>query len=129
MVAMAKLTTWRAAVPGQETPAGGPTSWRRAADLEKRPSAPSPADRTDEFLVRFAGADLDDPRNWNKYYKAWITFQLGMLAIVGSMGASIAAPAEPYVTEEFGLPREVTVLMLALFILGRSSPPLPRLPR
>lgn len=123
MVALAKLTAWRAATaPEQESPAGGSTSWRRAAAcLEKSPSPPSPGDRTDAFVVRFAEADPDDPKNWNPYYKAWITFQLGMLAISGSMGASIVAPAEPYVAEEFGLRREVTVLMLALFILGTST--------
>ena len=120
---MVTLTAWRAAVRSQKNPTGGSTSWRHAGDLEKRPPAPSPADRTDAFQVRFADADPDDPKNWNQYYKAWITFQLGMLAISGSMGASIVAPAEPYVADEFGLPREVTVLMLALFILGRSSSP------
>lgn len=73
------------------------------------------------YIVRFENGDPENPKNWNKYYKAFITVQLGLLAMTGSMAASIVAPAEPIVALEFGISREVAVLMVALFILGEPD--------
>ncbi|KAK8879480.1 bicyclomycin resistance protein [Apiospora arundinis] len=98
------------------------------SELEKggRPSPTPP--RSDEehnnaYLVRFEDGDPENPKNWNKYYKAFITLQLGLLAMSGSMAASIVAPAEPIVALELGISREVAVLMVALFILGYAFGP------
>ncbi|KAK8116163.1 hypothetical protein PG984_012665 [Apiospora sp. TS-2023a] len=43
--------------------------------------------------------------------------------MTGSMAASIVAPAEPIIAQEFGISREVAVLMVALFILGYAFGP------
>ncbi|KAK8022974.1 hypothetical protein PG991_006855 [Apiospora marii] len=102
------------------------------SDLEKggQPPISPPSDgekdnnnNNSAYIVRFEDGDPENPKNWNKYYKAFITVQLGLLAMTGSMAASIVAPAEPIVSMEFGISREVAVLMVALFILGYAFGP------
>lgn len=70
------------------------------------------------FLVRFEKTDPDDPKNFNPYLKAWLTFVMGLLAFSGSVGTSIVTPAEAIVARYFEVDLEVTVLMMALFLLG-----------
>lgn len=70
------------------------------------------------LLVRFDPGDPEDPKNWNPYFKAYITFEMGMLALTGSVGSSIISPAEQEVAKYLNIDLEVTVLMLALFVLG-----------
>lgn len=100
------------------------------SDLEKgdQPPISPPSDKEEDnnnnnnsaYIVGFEDDDPENPKNWNKYYKAFITVQLGLLAMAGSMAASIVAPAEPIIAQELGVSREVAVLMVALFILGES---------
>lgn len=70
------------------------------------------------ILVRFDEGDPENPKNWNIYYKAWLTFQMSMLAFVGSLGSSITSPANTAISEYLGVGLEVTVLTLSLFVLG-----------
>ena len=75
----------------------------------------------DPFLVTWDGLnDPANPRNWSPWYKASITFLLGMLALSGSLGSSIIAPAEGAIAERFNVSREVTVLCVSLY--GKSYP-------
>lgn len=60
--------------------------------------------------------DSENPRNFSTQYKAWITFQLGMLALAASLGSSIIAPAENDIAEYLGVSREVTVLTISLYM-------------
>lgn len=92
-----------------------------SADIEKGPDqVPFQASHTsgphDPFLVTWDGLnDPANPRNWSPWYKASITFLLGMLALAGSLGSSIIAPAEGAIAERFNLSREVTVLCVSLY--------------
>ncbi|KAK8118310.1 bicyclomycin resistance protein [Apiospora kogelbergensis] len=126
-----------AALPPPATVAGAkrnsigaaPATSTDDSELEKggQPSPTSPPSERKEnnnaYFVRFEDGDPGNPKNWNKYYKAFITVQLGLLAMTGSMAASIVAPAEPIVALELGISREVAVLMVALFILGYAFGP------
>lgn len=95
-------------------------------DVEKGPASDQqPPSREayqqdDPFLVKWDDKDSANPRNWKTSYKAFLTFQLGMLALCGSLGSSIIAPAENAISQEFGVSREVTVLTVALYVLGRN---------
>ena len=97
------------------------------SDLEKAtgPSS-SPTDsngQPDPYLVHWDEGEAANPRNWKPSYKAFMTFQLGMLAFAGSLGSSIILPAEQSIGEEFGLSREVTVLCISLYVIGFALGP------
>ena len=95
-----------------------------AEDLEKGPESEQPQDdHIDEFLVKFEEGDPTNPRNWTTVYKAFLTFTLGMLALTGSLGSSIIAPAEPDIAKRFNVSTEVTVLCVSLYVLGFALGP------
>ena len=81
--------------------------------------------RQDEaFKVAFEASDPADPKNWSFAYKGWITFQLGMLALAASLGSSIIAPAEMAISSYMHISEEVSVLAIALYVLGFAFGPL-----
>ncbi|OAA56311.1 msf membrane transporter [Niveomyces insectorum RCEF 264] len=82
------------------------------------------ADMDPAYLVRFTPDDPDDPHNFGGGKKYGITFLLGALAITGSLGSSIITPAESTIAADLGMAYEVTVLLLALFVLGYALGPM-----
>ena len=88
-----------------------------------RPSPVEPNGLQDPYLVHWQENDPANPRNWKPFYKAFLTFQLGMLAFAGSLGSSIILPAESLIAEEFNVSREVTVLCISLYVLGFALGP------
>ena len=70
------------------------------------------------FLVCFEPGEPENPMNFSPYFKAWLTLALGLLALVGSIGASIITPAELVISNIMRVSQEVSVLALALFVLG-----------
>lgn len=92
-------------------------------DVEKdaTPATPAngpPKDEKDAFKVDFEEGDKANPRNWSRARKAFMTFQLGMLALSASLGSSIIAPAEPKIAAYLGISEEITVLAVSLYVLG-----------
>ncbi|KAK0109991.1 hypothetical protein ONS95_002655 [Cadophora gregata] len=85
-------------------------------------------DRSKERDTNLVGWDGDhdpeNPLNWSDGYKWWITFQLSMLAMAASLGSSIIAPAEAAIAEYAGVSKEVTVLVISLYIIGFAFGPL-----
>jgi hypothetical protein len=71
-----------------------------------------------EFLVRFEDGEAANPKNFNTFYKAWVTFVLGLQAFAGAVGSAIVTPAEEAVAAHFGVSQEATTLLLALYLLG-----------
>ena len=86
---------------------------------EQASSSQAPIDKND-YLVRFEDGDPHNPKNFHPYYKAWLTWEMGMLAFVGSLGSSIMSPAEEDLSHYLGVSKEATVLTLSLFVLGVS---------
>ncbi|KAI5358126.1 putative major facilitator superfamily, MFS transporter superfamily [Septoria linicola] len=76
------------------------------------------------WQVTFDEGDPENPKTWSNGRKACITLQLGFLALVGSIGSSIIAPAEPVISEYVGVTQETTVLVVALYVLGFAIGPL-----
>lgn len=74
--------------------------------------------RDPDFVVKFDQNDLDNPRAFSSIHKALITLQLGLLALTGSITSSIISPAEPAISAYIDVGQEVTVLVVALYILG-----------
>lgn len=99
-------------------------------DLEAATNAPQPpassppsADIEDQFLVKWDPDEKANPFNYSSGYKAWVTFQLGMLALAASLGSSIISPAGPAISQEFGVSEEVAVLNVSLYVLGFAVGP------
>ncbi|KAK6441553.1 hypothetical protein LTR95_002225 [Oleoguttula sp. CCFEE 5521] len=107
----------------QDVPHAAPMSSRQdATDVEK--TAKSTLDDVPHpYLVTFSPDDPLNPRNFPTSRKAFITFQLGMLALAGSLGSSIIAPAEPRIARYLSLTHETTVLTVALYVLGFAFGP------
>ena len=73
-------------------------------------------EKPDEFLVGWDENEAANPRNWSTPYRAWVTFQLGMLALAASLGSSIISPAQSSIQEYTGAKQEVTVLCISLYM-------------
>ncbi|KAJ5611092.1 hypothetical protein N7510_007811 [Penicillium lagena] len=71
-----------------------------------------------DYLVKFDQDDPANPQNWPVLYKCWITFQLGMLALVGSLASSITTPADDTIARYIGVNSEAAVLDVSLYLLG-----------
>nr|POE85405.1 putative transporter [Quercus suber] len=100
------------------------------SDVEKDAENPdlnaSPLHSQDEreaFKVDFEEGDPTNPKNWSSYYKAWITLQLGMLAMSGSLNSSIISPAAQDLSQYLGVSMETVVLAVALYVLGFAVGP------
>jgi hypothetical protein len=113
-----------AQITGESQPSGhGPDF----LDIEKHADAnapDAPGDDKNAFEVRWAEGDRSNPRNFSTIYKGFITWQLGMLALAASLGSSIIAPAEPAISRYTGVSQEITVLCVALYVLGFAFGPL-----
>ncbi|EFX02153.1 msf membrane transporter [Grosmannia clavigera kw1407] len=92
-----------------------------AGELSRRRSR---ADMDPAFEVRFAAGDVEDPHNRSPATKAGLTLLLGGLAFAGSLGSSIVAPAQAAIAAEMAISREVTVLLMSLFLLGFAVGPM-----
>jgi hypothetical protein len=68
------------------------------------------------FVVTWDRDDPLDPQNWAVRYKWWVTFQLGMLALAGSLGSSIMTPADSIIAKYVGVSSEVSVLDVSLYL-------------
>ena len=89
--------------------------WSAASATEK--SSPQQGE-DDRVLVQFKAGEKEDPKEWGSLYKAFLVAQLSLLAMTGSIGSSIIAPSEQQLADEFHTNLELTVLTVALFVLG-----------
>ena len=80
-------------------------------ETEIQPASTDPA-----HLVKWDYDDPLNPQNWTVKYKWLVTFQLGMLALVGSLGSSITTPADDTIAEYVGVSNEVAVLDVSLYL-------------
>lgn len=97
-------------------------------DVEKATPVNTPPQQSqdshdDDYQVKFDEDDPTNPRNWSPYYKAFLTFQLGMLAMSGSIGSSIISPAELTIAKVFNTSKELMVLCISLYVLGFAFGP------
>ena len=83
------------------------------------------ADNTGEqvYLVGWDTNDAENPRNWTKAYKSWLSFQLAMVAFAASLGSSIISPAGHSISAYLSTSHEVTVLTISFYVLGFAFGP------
>lgn len=85
-------------------------------DVEKQTNAVGHDNEADPNIVVWDKDDKENPFNWPSTTKVWITFQLGMLAMAGSLASSIVSPANETISNYLGVSKEVGVLAVSLYM-------------
>jgi DHA1 family multidrug resistance protein-like MFS transporter len=68
--------------------------------------------------------DPANPKNWSYTRKVLITMLFGTTTMCSTFASSVFSSASPYISEEFHVGRQVTVLGISLFIAGYIFGPL-----
>ncbi|GJE99749.1 MFS general substrate transporter [Phanerochaete sordida] len=76
------------------------------------------------FEVEFGPNDPQNPFNWSRRRRWYITFVAGLLAVNASFGSSVPSGIVPQMMAQFGFGREVGTLTIALFVAGYCVGPL-----
>jgi hypothetical protein len=82
----------------------------------ERRSAEPREESKELHIVAWQDEDTENPKNWSRLSKYWITLQLGMLAFAASVGSSITAPATSAFAEYTNISREVSILSISLYM-------------
>lgn len=75
-------------------------------------------------IVSFVEGDKENPLNWSKAYKWYITFALGLVCLVVAFGSAVVTGDMAGPMEYFGVSEEVMILTVTLFVLGFGIGPL-----
>ena len=73
-------------------------------------------DEDKAYLVDWASNEPQNPHNWSTPYRAFLTFQLGMLALAASSASAIIAPANSTIAKYLGVGQEVVTLNISLYV-------------
>lgn len=80
--------------------------------------------QTGKRLVEFIKNDKDDPREWSKAKKWWITSVLGLLCFTVALASAIVTGDMVGPQETFGVSEEVVILTVTLLVIGFGVGPL-----
>ena len=69
-------------------------------------------------LVTFTEGDPDNPKNWSKLYKWYITMVVAFTCFVVALCSSVITADLEGVAKTFHVSREVTFLTITLFVIG-----------
>lgn len=94
------------------------------AHLAPLPQPPPNETVQDPNIVKWEPHDRENPQNWSNTYKGIVTAQLGLLALVASLGSSITSAAENRIASATNLGYEVSVLSVSLYIVGFALGPI-----
>ena len=92
-------------------------------DLEKQVNQINKTNDEDPNRVKFQTDDPEDPKNWSNSYRAFCTFQLGILAFSASMASSIISPSAQVLAEKFNVSENIMVFDVSLYVLGFAFGP------
>lgn len=101
------------------------------ADLrEYTEEAPDGALETGEIdgvpytMVAFQPHDKDNPKNWSKAYKWWITMVVAVTCFVVALCSSVITADIIGVAKEFNVSEEVALLSITVFVIGFGIGPM-----
>lgn len=72
----------------------------------------------DYKLVTFKEDDPDNPKNWSKLFKWYITMVVAFTCFVVALASSVVTADFPGVMESFNVSREVALLTVTVFVIG-----------
>ncbi|KAF7799242.1 hypothetical protein EIP86_010474 [Pleurotus ostreatoroseus] len=95
------------------------------SEYQREAYGPEPGEKGwDEFEVSFDSSDPDDPHNWPRLKRWYITMLGGMLVLNATFSSSAPSGIVPQMMEHFHFGREVATLTIALFVAGYCVGPL-----
>lgn len=74
--------------------------------------------RQDYKLVDFAEGDPENPKNWSKAYKWYITMVVAVTCFVVAFCSSVITSDIGGVSESFGVSHEVALIPVSVFVVG-----------
>ncbi|KAK4171374.1 major facilitator superfamily domain-containing protein [Triangularia setosa] len=80
--------------------------------------------RQDYKLVTFAPGDPDDPKNWSKAYKWYITMVVAVTCFVVAFCSSVVTAGVGGVEESFGVSHEAALVPISVFVVGFGVGPM-----
>ncbi|VDB86995.1 unnamed protein product [Peniophora sp. CBMAI 1063] len=79
----------------------------------------------DQNLMRFNGPDdMDDPQNWSRNYKWFVTMICAFMTVNVTFASSAPTASTQLIAEKFGVTLEVANLLTSLFLLGYVAGPI-----
>lgn len=88
----------------------------------EKPSGEIPTTKGDEKinykLVTFLPNDPENPKNWSKAFKWYITMVVAMTCFVVALASSIITADLSGVEEEFNVSEEVALVSITVFVVG-----------
>ncbi|KAH8879227.1 MFS general substrate transporter [Thozetella sp. PMI_491] len=75
-------------------------------------------------LVTFLPNDPENPKNWSKPYKWYITMVIAMTCFVVAFASSVITSDLGDMAEEFGVSEEVALLSITVFVIGFGIGPM-----
>ncbi|KAI0788630.1 MFS general substrate transporter [Abortiporus biennis] len=95
------------------------------SEAEREEYGPAPGEKGwDSFEVRFDPDSPENPQNWSKAQRWYLTALAGMLLLNATFSSSIPSGIVPHLMEQFGFSLEVGSLMISLFVGGYCVGPL-----
>ena len=92
---------------------------RETTEGEIAKQVTSAAGKTEDYkLVTFKIDDPENPKNWSKAFKWYITMVIAFTCFVVALARSIVTADLPGVMQSFGVSREVTLLTVTVFVIG-----------
>src|SRR5688572_13936946 len=78
----------------------------------------------DDGNVGFAPGDVENPHNWSKGRRVFITIAAVMLVMNATFASSSPSGCFPSISKHFGVSSEAAGLTITLFLLGYCAGPL-----
>lgn len=76
-------------------------------------------------ILTFGGeSDMENPRNWSKSQKWYLTFLCSYINVLVASQASVYATGQSQVEKEFGIGEELAIGGLSLYVLGFAIGPM-----
>jgi hypothetical protein len=98
--------------------------------MHKVDKLPNGETRQDYKLVEFADGDPENPKNWSKAYKWYITMVVAVTCFVVAFNSSVITSDIPGVSESFNVSHEAALVPISVFVVGfgvgkfsRPTPP------
>lgn len=96
--------------------------------MDKANKLPNGDTSHDYKLVCFAEGDPEDPKNWSKAWKWYITMVVAATCFVVALCSSVITADVPGVSESFNVSHEAALVPISVFVVGFGVGKFPVIP-
>lgn len=86
--------------------------------MHKPDKLPNGETRQDYKLVAFVDGDPENPKNWSKAHKWYITMVVAVTCFVVAFNSSVITSDIPGVSESFNVSHEAALVPISVFVVG-----------